>query len=103
VVLAEADVGMVCRGRPFTGWIVHDLLEVASVGKIEVQAEQRRQRLVRLRDVLVHERHNQHHPVGQVRVEVPPLVGTRRVVGACAVLPRRDRGGRESEPLIVRG
>ena len=85
---------MVLGRRPFTRWIVLELLEVSTIGKIEVQPKQRRQWRLRFGDVLVHERHDQLRPVGQVRVEVPPFVGTRRVVGACAILPRRDRVGR---------
>ncbi len=76
-VLAEAHIGVVPGRRPFTRRIVHELLVVAPVGKIKVQPKQRRQRLLRLGDVLVHERHDQLRPVGQVRVEVPPFVGTR--------------------------
>lgn len=94
-VLAEAHFGMVLGRRPFTRWIMHDLLEVSPVGKIEVQPKQRRQRLPRIGEVvLIHERHDQLRPIGQMRVEVPPFVGTRRVVSACAILPRSDRGGR---------
>ncbi len=62
-VLAEAHIGMVLGGRPFTRWIVHALLEVSPVGKIEVEPKQRRQRLLRFGDVLVHERHDQFRPV----------------------------------------
>ena len=50
-----------------------------------------RRQLLRLDDALVHERHNKLRPAGQVRVEVPPFVGTRRVVGASPTPTLRSR------------
>jgi hypothetical protein len=89
-----------CRG-PLPGREGQHLLVRAAVRKVEVQAQDRGQRPLRGGQILVHEDHHQRGPIVEVRVEVPPLVGTCPVVGAGPVLPPGDRGRIEPEAGIV--
>jgi hypothetical protein len=100
-VLADPHVGPAGGRLPALGGVGDELLVAAAVGEVDVDADGWSERIVRRGEILVHEHHHQTGPVVEVRVEVPPLVRSSPVVGACTVLPRRHDISLEVQPLVV--
>src|ERR1700677_1313510 len=102
-VAADAYIAVVLGGAELLRLEIGDLAVDRAVRQVKIEADHGRERRADVGEGLGEERHDELCPIVEVRVEVPPLVGSGAAVRAGPVLPWRYLICLDADPLIVLG